>query len=75
MTDILDQASKLEEQQRAASLAKQQANREKPLIINGVRCCLGCEITVPNERIKAVDAVRCIPCQVHEEAIQKHYRR
>lgn len=75
MTDILDQASRVEAQSLAASLAQQQANREKPLIIKGVRSCLNCEVAITPERIAAVNAVRCLHCQVHEEAIQKHYRR
>lgn len=74
MTDQLDQASTLEQNARDYALKKQQQQKEKPLIINGVRCCLDCEEIIPIQRVKSVNAVRCITDQVHHEALQKHYR-
>lgn len=74
MTDQLDQARKLEELARTAAMKKQQQNKEKPLVIKGVRHCLDCEITVSAVRVKSVDAVRCIDCQIHHEALKRHQR-
>ena len=71
LTDQLDQASTLEQSARDYALKKQQQQKEKPLIINGVRCCLDCEIEVLPARIKSVDAVRCVMCQVFHESITR----
>lgn len=75
MTDILDQASKLEEQNLAQSLKSHEQRREQPHIIRGVRVCLGCEMPVPAKRIHAVNAVRCLDCQQYHEIKAQHYRR
>ena len=74
MADQFDQASKLEELARDTALKKQQQKKEKPLIINGIRHCLGCEIEVLPARIKSVDAVRCVMCQMFHESTQKKQR-
>ena len=76
LADQFDQASTLEQQDRELALQKQQQNKEQPLVINGVRCCLDCPtyVAILPKRIKAVNAVRCISCQVHHEASQKHQR-
>jgi hypothetical protein len=74
LSDQFDQASKLEELARKEAIKNQQRTKEKPLVINGVRCCLDCEEAVAPLRVKSVDAVRCIGCQVHHEALQKHQR-
>lgn len=74
MVDLLDRASGIEERQRELALKRQQSKKEKPLIIDGVRCCLNCEDIIPIARVKAVDAVRCITDQVLYEASQKHLR-
>lgn len=74
MTDQLDQASKLEQQSRELALKNRHSQQEKPLVINGIRSCLDCEEPVEPPRIKLVNAVRCIMCQVFHEATQKHQR-
>lgn len=74
MADQFDQASKLENLARTQALKNHQQQKEKPLIINGVRHWLDCEEPIPLERVKSVDAVRCITDQVHHEALQKHQR-
>jgi RNA polymerase-binding transcription factor DksA len=74
LSDQFDLASKLEDLARTTAIKNQQRNREKPLVINGVRHCLDCEEQIPLERVKSVDAVRCITDQVYHEALQKHNR-
>lgn len=76
LADQFDQASKSEQRDRELALQKQQQNKEQPLVINGVRCCLNCPtyVAILPARIKSVDAVRCIGCQVQHEALQKHQR-
>ena len=74
MADQFDQASKLEELERTQAIKKQQRSKEKPLIIKGVRHCLDCEELILPARIRSVNAVRCINCQVHHEALQKHQK-
>jgi len=74
LSDQLDEASELEQKVRDIALKKQQQQKEKPLFIKGVRCCLDCEEVIPIERVNSVDAVRCIMCQVFHEATQKHQR-
>ena len=75
LTDQFDQASKLEQLAIDKAMQNHQQKKEKPLIIHGLHCCLDCEEEVEPERVKSVDAVRCISCQVHHEALQKHQRR
>ncbi len=74
MSDQFDQAAKLEQQDRERSLATHKANQEKPLVINGQRYCLDCEIRVPKQRIEACNAVRCIECQTLNEIKHKQGR-
>ena len=74
MSDQFDQASKLEQLAIDKAMQNHQQQKEKPLVINGVRCCLDCEEPILLERVKSVDAVRCITDQVHHEALQKHQR-
>lgn len=74
MVDLLDRASGVEERQRELALHRQQSKKEKPLIIDGIRCCLNCGHVIPIERVNAVDAVRCITDQELHEASQKHLR-
>jgi RNA polymerase-binding transcription factor DksA len=75
LTDQFDQASKLEQLAISKALQNHQQQKEKPLVINGVRCCLDCGEPILLKRVKSVDAVRCIGCQVHHEALQKHKRK
>jgi RNA polymerase-binding transcription factor DksA len=75
LTDQFDQASKLEQLAISKALQNHQQQKEKPLVINDVRCCLDCEDSIALRRVKSVDAVRCIGCQVHHEALQKHKRK
>ena len=72
MTDIIDRASAIEQQHRDNAI-KASVVHEKPLIINGVRRCLECEVSILQARINAVNAVRCISCQGLFEHQQKHY--
>jgi hypothetical protein len=74
LTDQFDQASKLAQLEISKALQNHQQRKEKPLVINGVRCCLDCEIAVEPKRVTLVDSIRCIGCQVHHEALQKYQR-
>lgn len=74
LTDQFDQASELEQLALDKAMQNHKQTKEKPLIINGVRHCLDCEDLVLPARVQSVDAVRCISCQVHHEALQKHQR-
>lgn len=74
MTDIVDRAVVVEEQKRVLLLNRHHQNREKPLIVGGVRVCLNCEEAVSQQRIESVDAVRCFTCQSFAEDKQKHFR-
>jgi RNA polymerase-binding transcription factor DksA len=74
VTDQFDQASKLQQLAIDKAMQNHQQKKEKPLIINGIYCCLDCEDTIAAKRVQLVNAVRCINCQVHHEALQKHQR-
>lgn len=74
LPDQFDQASKLAQLEISKALENHQQRKERPLVIKGVRCCLDCEIAVEPKRVKLVDSIRCISCQVHHEALQKHQR-
>ena len=67
MADALDQAQEIEEKNRALALQKATQNREQANLVNGVTLCLDCDVEVPEERVKAVNAVRCIDCQTLHE--------
>lgn len=67
MADALDQAQAIEEKNRTLALQKAQQNREKANIVNGETLCLYCNEQVPEKRVKAVNAVRCIDCQTLHE--------
>lgn len=75
MSDALDRAAKLEDEDRTRALATHNSKKEPPLIINHVRCCLNCEIPVSLARIECVNAVRCIDCQTFFELKEKQQRR
>lgn len=64
MPDEFDRAQELEQLQRDQALHNQlNQPTHKPLIIDGVRCCLGCEEDI-SERLKVLpNAVRCVICQ------------
>jgi len=76
MSDIIDSAQTLDELYRESALiaAKMRhGSNEDPLIINGVRCCLDCEVPIPGGRLdKVPDARRCVNCQTK---IEKHFRK
>jgi len=74
LADQFDRASNNEQRDREFALKKQQQQKEKPFILFGVRHCLDCSGIILSARIKSVNAVRCIDCQVHHEALQKHQR-
>ncbi|MDI6615650.1 MAG: TraR/DksA C4-type zinc finger protein [Syntrophaceae bacterium] len=70
--DIIDDAQELTEFHRQQSIRDalngRYRERERPLIIDGVRCCLGCEEPIPEERLRANPyAVRCTACQERKE--------
>lgn len=67
MSDTVDDAKKLEEQSLTHALNTARNAREKPLVVEGKRLCLRCEIVVPQKRIDVVNAVRCIECQMLHE--------
>ncbi|WP_085299268.1 TraR/DksA C4-type zinc finger protein [Cognaticolwellia mytili] len=67
MADQFDQAAKLEQQALDIALSSHKPVKEQSLIIDGIRICLDCAIPVPQVRIEAVDAVRCVDCQTLNE--------
>jgi len=67
LADDMDKAQQIEEKNRQASIKRALNNRETPNIVNGQILCLDCYVTVPPERVKAANAVRCIECQTFEE--------
>lgn len=73
MSDSLDVAKKLEEEHLKHSLDALRSRREKPLVVDGERLCLNCEIAISQQRIEAVDAVRCIECQTFHEIKHKNH--
>lgn len=53
---------------RQLDMAKQAGTPEMALYIDGVRCCLDCEVPIPAGRLEASpDAVRCVECQERHE--------
>ena len=71
MADIADRAQVLEESQRAAALQQARAlQRERPLLISGVLCCIECEETLSQARINTNPdhpPARCVGCQSYFE--------
>jgi len=68
--DTIDTANKDAELYKDAALANQLTGREKekPLYLRGVRCCLDCTEPIPEKRLEAnPDAVRCVACQGKHE--------
>ncbi|MCT6700906.1 TraR/DksA family transcriptional regulator [Rheinheimera sp. 4Y26] len=76
MTDLIDRAAELEQQQREQAL---QSALSKPLESQeidelGNYYCNDCGIQIPPKRIAAVPtAVCCIDCQTIRERIGKHF--
>lgn len=74
MSDLLDRASELEQQQREVAI-KQALKRpavEQDIDEDGNHYCDDCGIRIPPERIAAVpSAVCCIDCQ----SIREHERK
>ncbi len=66
--DFLDRASDQEERFRSASI-KQATTKatEQPDEDEHGRYCLDCAIDIPQARIDAVNAVRCVKCQTKRE--------
>lgn len=67
--DEIDRANVEASRTLDAALA-QATNRplETPLIIDGFRVCLDCEVVIPENRLAALPAaVRCISCQEEKE--------
>lgn len=77
MTDVLDRASQLEEQQRKQAIGAQRLKpQEKPNELHGHRYCLDCDIEIKTQRlIAAPNAVRCVDCQEIFEHENKHFSR
>ena len=64
MTDPLDQAQQIEEQHRAAALAR---HRARPVGI-GAADCIDCDAPIPPARRRAQPhADRCVGCQTMAE--------
>ena len=75
--DDIDRAKQRERSDRQAALAAQlerAKETEKPLVIDGQRCCLDCEVPISKERLEArPESVRCIDCKTQKE--QRYKRR
>jgi phage/conjugal plasmid C-4 type zinc finger TraR family protein len=70
--DIIDDAQELTEFHRQQSIRDalngRYRERERPLIIDGVRCCRDCEEIIPAARLRANPyAVRCTACQERKD--------
>lgn len=74
MSDPIDRANEIAEQNRNQALKQQRINQEQPCIVDGVRVCLDCDYPVSPKRIKAVNSVRCLECQTLEEIRTKQGR-
>lgn len=75
MADAIDTAQHLDELYRESAIinALRHVNEEDPLIINGVRYCLDCEMPIPLKRLEnEPKAVRCVSCQTIKE---KRFRK
>lgn len=45
---------------------------EQPVLVDGIVCCRDCGEPIPEDRLRRVDAVRCVFCQeVHERCTGK----
>jgi phage/conjugal plasmid C-4 type zinc finger TraR family protein len=70
--DVIDRANEIMEFHRVEALKDELNSRyrnlEKPLIIDGVRCCLDCEEPISEKRLRVQPyAVRCTGCQGRKE--------
>ena len=68
MTDIIDRACELEQQQRELALRNRSSTVKR-----AVRFCVDCEEELPEIRQK-MGANRCVCCQTIIEQKQRHYR-
>lgn len=72
MTDMLDEAQKLEEAERAAGVRALRDGLRRP----GTRWCAGCGDEIPPPRRRAVpSATCCIDCQAKRETRHRAVRR
>ncbi len=69
--DDLDRAKELEMRERQAALERALAEgqeTERPLVIDGVRCCIDCGEPISPARLAArPQSVRCIYCKQERE--------
>jgi RNA polymerase-binding transcription factor len=76
MTDVIDRACELEQQQLEQALAAAKPQAEQPQEFNGHRYCLVCDIELSTKRLIAhADAVRCVDCQHLHEHQQKNFNQ
>ena len=79
MPDIIDEANERADLFREAALTAKLAGgkpEERPLYLDGVRCCLDCEEPIPEARLDAnPDAVRCTSCQTAKDNRDRAERR
>lgn len=71
MSDFCDDASLVTERDLSRILAARNSRTEEPWEEDGVRYCLTCGAEIPPARVAAVDAVRCVDCQVVLERQQQ----
>jgi len=71
--DLTDQASQIEERHRELALQRlrNQPQEEPDEDKDGNRYCLTCGEIIPEERVKAVQAVRCVHCASAREKQRK----
>jgi len=76
--DDADRAKLLEMAERERALQRTRARaaeREPPLIIDGVRHCLDCHCRIPDERLAArAESVRCVDCKALKERRERTCR-
>lgn len=75
MSDIIDRAARLEQQQREQAIVQSKGVAELPHEHRGHRYCLCCDVELNTKRLLVVPtAVRCIDCQTLYEHQQKNFR-
>jgi DnaK suppressor protein len=69
--DIADVAAEYEQRERDLALARRRATpmEEPDEDSNGNRYCLDCGEIIPEARVAAVMAVRCVDCAGHREKL------
>lgn len=68
--DVADEAALVEARHIEQSLAnhKRQNKQQEPLVIDGERCCVDCDLPINKKRLAFIPtAVRCAECEGYHE--------